>query len=92
LLIHTDITRLTPEIEIKGVTISPASSVVQDFSQPVTYTVKAEDGSMAAYKVIVKRDNPAGIVYIGSDDKHFYALDAQKGTIKWEFASTASTR
>ncbi|MGV8140142.1 MAG: DUF5018 domain-containing protein [Mangrovibacterium sp.] len=32
-------------------TISPDTSLVQDFSQPVTYTVTAEDGSQATYTV-----------------------------------------
>ena len=36
-------------------TVSPGKGVVQDFSRPVIYTVTAEDGSTAAYTVIVKR-------------------------------------
>jgi outer membrane protein assembly factor BamB len=27
----------------------------------------------------------AGVVYVGSSDRHLYALDAQKGTLKWRF-------
>ncbi len=42
---ETDITNLTPEIEISaGASVSPASGVAQDFSSPVEYTVTAEDG------------------------------------------------
>ncbi|WP_288540427.1 SUMF1/EgtB/PvdO family nonheme iron enzyme [uncultured Alistipes sp.] len=41
----TDVTALTPEIEISaGASVSPASGEAQDFSQPVKYTVTAEDG------------------------------------------------
>lgn len=41
----TDITNLTPIIEIsEGATITPNSGVPQDFSQPVTYLVTAQDG------------------------------------------------
>ena len=40
----TDVTALTPEIEISaGASVSPASGEAQDFSQPVKYTVTAED-------------------------------------------------
>jgi hypothetical protein len=35
--------------------VTPGVGVVQDFSGPVTYTVTAEDGSTAAYTVIVTR-------------------------------------
>ncbi len=42
----TDITNLIPTISISlGATISPASGVPQDFSQPVTYTVTAQNGT-----------------------------------------------
>ncbi len=37
----------------EGASISPATSVIQDFSSPVTYTVTAQDGSIKAYVVTV---------------------------------------
>src|SRR5690242_11739900 len=40
----TDVTNLAPEIEITGVSVSPGSSVTEDFTGPVAYTVTAEDG------------------------------------------------
>jgi len=41
----TDVTALIPTISVSpGATISPASGVAIDFSGPVIYTVKAEDG------------------------------------------------
>jgi len=41
----TDLTALVPQITISlGATIDPASGVAQDFSQPVQYTVTAQDG------------------------------------------------
>ena len=51
----TDVTALTPEIEISaGASVSPASGEAQDFSQPVKYTVTAEDGkSRSEYTVTV---------------------------------------
>ncbi|MCF8380704.1 MAG: DUF5018 domain-containing protein [Bacteroidales bacterium] len=42
----TNLTNLSPTITLsEGATVSPASGVAQDFTNPVTYTVKAEDGT-----------------------------------------------
>lgn len=49
----TDRTSLAPEIVITGASISPASGTAQDFTNPVTYTVTAEDGTTQAYTVYV---------------------------------------
>ncbi len=38
-------------------TVSPAVGEKQDFSQPVAYTVQAEDGSTKVYYVVVERDS-----------------------------------
>lgn len=47
-------TNLTPTITISAnATISPESGVIQDFSNPVEYTVTAEDGTLANYTVTV---------------------------------------
>jgi len=50
----TDITVLTPKITITGKSISPASDVTQDFTEPVTYTVRAIDNSKQNYEISVK--------------------------------------
>ena len=47
----TDVTSLVPTIEHTGVSTSPASGTPQDFTNPVTYTVTAADGSTAEYEV-----------------------------------------
>jgi hypothetical protein len=45
LLYGTDVTALTPTIELPyGATVSPASGAVHDFTNPVEYLVTAEDG------------------------------------------------
>ena len=50
----TDVTSLAPTVEVSdGATVSPASGVVQNFSNPAKYTVTAEDGSKAEYMVTV---------------------------------------
>ncbi len=42
----TDVTALAPTLEVSaGATVVPASGEPQDFSNPVTYTVTAEDGT-----------------------------------------------
>jgi len=47
-----DRTNLTPTIKISaGASISPKSGVAQDFSDTLTFTVRAQDGSSVNYKV-----------------------------------------
>lgn len=47
-----DVTHVVPTIEIsEGATISPASGVAQDFTEPVEYTVTALNGSTVTYTV-----------------------------------------
>ena len=54
----TDVTNLNPTIAVSPkATITPASNVPQDFTNPVQYTVTAEDGSSAVYTVTVTEDN-----------------------------------
>ncbi len=58
--ITPDINRnnLVPTIEVsEGATLSPQSGVAQDFTNAVTYTVSAEDGSSAEYIVSPKVEN-----------------------------------
>ena len=57
----TDVTALVPVITISDkATISPASGIPTNFTNPVTYTVMAEDGSQAMYTVTVTVDNNGG--------------------------------
>ena len=50
----TDITDLSPIINYSGVMIKPAQGEPTDFSEPVEYTVYAENGAQASYTVTVK--------------------------------------
>jgi hypothetical protein len=53
----TDVSDLAPTIEVsEEATVSPASDVSQDFTNPVTYTVTAEDESTQTYDVTVTVD------------------------------------
>ena len=49
----TNPSSLTPTIVHTGASVSPASGVAKDFTNPVTYTVTAADGSTKAYTVTV---------------------------------------
>jgi len=49
----TSVTSLTPTITYTGASISPASGAAQNFTNPVNYTVTAEDGSTQTYTVTV---------------------------------------
>jgi len=70
----TDLKNLTPSIVISsGATVSPASDAPQDFTNPVTYTVAAQDGSTQDYQVKViaaaqpkagKKTNQSGFIIL----------------------------
>jgi hypothetical protein len=62
----TDLTALTPDIEINGKTVSPASGVPQNFSGPVLYTVTAADNTTKVYTVNVGVVNGNGTKLITS--------------------------
>lgn len=49
----TDVTFLIPTITITGTSVSPGSGDIQDFTNPVTYTVFAEEGITQDYVVTV---------------------------------------
>jgi hypothetical protein len=77
----TDVTNLTPKIEITGVSVSPASELANDFTTPVTYTVLAENGTTKVYTVTVNvapepSDEPADVVAGG-----FSVGDADSGLL-----------
>jgi hypothetical protein len=52
---NTGLGALSPAISHTGKTISPASGSAQNFNEPVTYTVTAQDGSVKDYVVQVHR-------------------------------------
>jgi len=68
----TDVSHLTPTIVVSSyATVSPASGVAQDFTQPVTYRVTAFDGSTVDYQVIAvvhDADNEKSILSFRIED------------------------
>ena len=55
---NTNRASLTPAITHTGVSVSPTSGVVQNFTNPVMYTVTAENGNTRAYTVTVTNAAP----------------------------------
>jgi len=49
----TKVDKLTPTISHNGVSIFPANNTAQDFTEPVTYTVTAGDGTTQEWQVII---------------------------------------
>ncbi|MBI5541158.1 MAG: fibronectin type III domain-containing protein, partial [Bacteroidia bacterium] len=63
----TNITALTPTITVSpGATISPASGVAQDFTNPVTYTVTAENGTSTSTWQVSVISNPLPTIALTS--------------------------
>lgn len=67
----TDVTALVPVITVsEKATVEPASGMPQDFTNPVTYTVFAEDASQVSYVVTVTVDQNGGGGGGGDDPIH----------------------
>ena len=89
-----DISTLVPAITISDkATISPSSGVAQNFTNPVIYTVTAEDGSTASYTVTVTEEilkigqsYQGGIIaYVDGTGKHglIVAPEDQSPAVPW---------
>lgn len=65
----TDVTNLLPTITHNGASISPDSGVAQDFTNPITYTVTAENGSTKDYTVtvVVAKNNADNLISFDFD-------------------------
>lgn len=85
----TNITSLKPSIQHIGVLITPVSGAAQNFSAPVTYVVKAADGSTKNYLAVVKI-HINSTVYAGSADGKLYAFDGDNGTVKWTYSTNGT--
>lgn len=70
----TDITSLAPTILISGKSIIPASGEVQNFTNPIKYTVTAENGNTKDYTVLVKRAEKL------SEEKKILSFSLLRGT------------
>jgi len=85
--VGTDVTSLVPAIVHNGASISPVSGVAQNFTNPVTYTVTASDGTTQAYTVTVtvSASSSKAITSFG------FATPAVSGTVTEAIHSIAVT-
>jgi len=78
-----DVTKLIPKIVVpNGASISPDSNTVQDFTEPITYTVTAEDGSSIKHVVTVLKptvsQRDALVAYYNANPGH---------SLNWDISS-----
>ena len=79
--VGTDVSSLIPEISYSPkATLSPAAGIATDFTLPVTYTVTAEDGSTAQYKVTVTTEVDIVGKWLRTSDQMGIYIDANEGT------------
>ena len=90
----TDVSSLTPTITFTGASVSPASGVAQDFTNPVTYTVTAQDSSTQDYNVTVTDLIPMhegfidpSEIYQDADDTYYFGEYIPTGSFTSELAS-----
>jgi outer membrane protein assembly factor BamB len=82
-----NLTSVIPTIGFTGVSLSPQSRTPQNFSIPLSYTVTAEDGSTKKYFIKVNLVRGNSVVYVGSNDRNLYALNASTGTLRWKYTA-----
>jgi eukaryotic-like serine/threonine-protein kinase len=91
----TVLTNLIPEISFTGRSLNPANRVAQNFTNPVSYTVTAEDGSTKIFVVLAKVETADATLYInsrnGSGVGSIYAINPYTGNLKWKYISTSGS-
>ena len=78
----TDITKIAPEITVsKAASVSPASNEVCDFTEPVKYTVTAENGSKKEYmvQVVIGEEQIKEVVYEQPAPVKVYSNSIEQG-------------
>lgn len=72
---YADITNLTPTIVLsENATVNPNSGVPMNFTNPVIYTVTAEDGSQVEYVATFSIENPFLGIW-GVEKIEYYSVD-----------------
>jgi outer membrane protein assembly factor BamB len=92
------ITNLIPLITITGKSVNPQSNTPQDFTNAVSYTVTAEDGTTKKYVVVASLQPLQGTIFVNSfngsvsplstDKGYVYAIDANTGNLRWKYAGS----
>ena len=75
---------LVPTVIHTGKSLVPGDKMAQDFTEPLHYTVTAEDGSVKTYVVV----GGANVdLFVGCNDGYLYAINAITGSLKWKYAT-----
>jgi len=85
----TTVTALAPTLAVTGASVSPASGAPQDFTNPVSYTVTAQDSSTKIYTVTVVVTPPADFTALSAalaSARSKYAA-AVEGTLPGQYPS-----
>jgi hypothetical protein len=78
----TNVTGLSPTITVSPqATVTPASGTVRDFTNPVQYTVSAEDGTPQHYTVTITVRGQGGVIPVNPTDAASGALSGGGITI-----------
>ncbi|MBO9657638.1 MAG: PQQ-like beta-propeller repeat protein, partial [Chitinophagaceae bacterium] len=94
----TTVKALKPTVLINGQDVSPANLSSQDFTEPIAYTVRAEDRSSRIYTavVILSESQLYGTMFINSSYANLsgvgrlYAIDINTGKLRWKYAMDSS--
>jgi len=88
----TNVVDLVPTITITGNSVSPASGIAQDFTNPVTYTVTAENDSTQAYAVTVTvGENPFAVAKVKFRDGSGSSKTTSKTKISLDFSGIGNS-
>jgi outer membrane protein assembly factor BamB len=91
---------LVPSINIKGKSISPQAGVPQNFSNPINYTVTAEDGTTKKYVVTATQQALSATIFLNTvnmahnafpnttNKGYLYVIDPSTGTLRWKYEPT----
>lgn len=88
----TDVTKLKPVIKYsENATVSPASETVVDFTNPVTFTVKAQNGTTQAYTVTVVKAPGAEILAFKIEVEGGYFYEGKRDSLDRQLVKVGMT-
>lgn len=80
---------LKASLTFTGKSVTPANGSILNFSEPVSFTLTAHNGSTRVITIKTGYEQPKQLVFIGAGNT-FYAIDAATGFRKWSFTGGGS--
>jgi outer membrane protein assembly factor BamB len=77
-----DLANIKPIVTFKGKTIAPLSGKTINFTNPVVFTITADDGTTRNYVVVVKA-HEVNKIYAGDTGGRMVCYDAKTGAERW---------